>query len=374
MDLQAVVSRSLDGIDLPLAEPLSREEFRNKVLGLVFGNALGDALGLRTEFYSDEESKLIWGEDEFRLTDWPDQTRGFPEGDWTDDTDQLILILQSYLATGLIEPLDFSQRLLGWIHKGIPEFGDQCGMGIGALVFSVVSDTNYPLDPHSSSFSMWKKSRFCVAPNGAVMRTSVLGAINYSNLAEVLLQTIKIATVTHSDPRCVASCVALTASLALMLQGNSFEVSNDLAIRISKRFICEYTNELKEKMLKPLSREESGIELFEAVEENFASDKLEFYLTSEIDGLGVICGSDMGYTYICVGCGFWAGRQGDWAQAIRKIVLKGGDADTNAAVAGAYLGCKVGFDALPQHLVTGLKFYSWLLEKTELLIDKIYIE
>ena len=62
----------------------------------------------------------------------------------------------------------------------------------------------------------------------------------------------------------------------------------------------------------------------------------------------------MGFSYVYVGCGFWAATHDNWAKAIRKIVLKGGDADANALVAGAYLGCNVRFDALSQHLVISL--------------------
>ena len=57
----------------------------------------------------------------------------------------------------------------------------------------------------------------------------------------------------------------------------------------------------------------------------------------------------LGYTYKCIGSGFWATRYGtNFRTSITELVLEGGDADTNGAVAGAMLGCKLGFKALPK--------------------------
>ena len=40
-------------------------------------------------------------------------------GDWTDDTDQMILLLQSILEFhGDVYPVDFAQRLKNWVQKG----------------------------------------------------------------------------------------------------------------------------------------------------------------------------------------------------------------------------------------------------------------
>ena len=40
--------------------------------------------------------------------------------------------------------------------------------------------------------------------------------------------------------------------------------------------------------------------------------------------------------------------------------MQGGDADTNGAVAGALLGCKLGSSALPPTWLKGLKHKGWL--------------
>lgn len=50
---------------------------------------------------------------------------------------------------------------------------------------------------------------------------------------------------------------------------------------------------------------------------------------------------------------------------ILKIVLSGGDADTNAAVAGAILGAKFGIDQIPDEWKDGLLYASMLHNKVQ---------
>ena len=50
---------------------------------------------------------------------------------------------------------------------------------------------------------------------------------------------------------------------------------------------------------------------------------------------------------------------------ILKIVLSGGDADTNAAVAGAILGAKFGICHIPEEWKDGLLYASMLHDKVQ---------
>jgi ADP-ribosylglycohydrolase len=58
----------------------------------------------------------------------------------------------------------------------------------------------------------------------------------------------------------------------------------------------------------------------------------------------------------------------DFATGIQKILLQAGDADTNGAVAGAMMGCKLGYKGLPREWVEGLTHFEWLKGKADLLV------
>lgn len=51
------------------------------------------------------------------------------------------------------------------------------------------------------------------------MRTSIIAVQDFSDIPTVLYNTEVACHVTHADPRCLASCVAVTTAIALMLQG-----------------------------------------------------------------------------------------------------------------------------------------------------------
>lgn len=72
----------------------------------------------------------------------------------------------------------------------------------------------------------------------------------------------------------------------------------------------------------------------------------------------------IGYTFKCLGAGFWALKQTDFRTALTQIVMNGGDADTNGAVAGALLGCKLQKTSrLPASWYNNLKHRQWLNEQ-----------
>lgn len=55
------------------------------------------------------------------------------------------------------------------------------------------------------------------------MRTSILGIHDFGSMKEVIENTKAACKVTHADPRCIASCVATTTAIAMMLQGEYFD-------------------------------------------------------------------------------------------------------------------------------------------------------
>eukprot|EP00118_Oscarella_pearsei_P011421 m.76672 g.76672 ORF g.76672 m.76672 type:complete len:172 (+) comp36003_c1_seq11:1828-2343(+) len=80
----------------------------------------------------------------------------------------------------------------------------------------------------------------------------------------------------------------------------------------------------------------------------------------------------IGYTLKPLGAACVALRkQLDFKTTINELVLLGGDADTNAAVAGAVLGCRLGYSRLPSDWMDSLlsKQKAWLNAKINCLLD-----
>lgn len=103
---------------------LPQDVLIDKIRGCVFGNALGDAIGLSTEFMNKEMAQRAYGDmHDFTFAKIvKDRHRArFPTGDWTDDTDQLLCILDSLLRYGgEVVETDIAHRIQYWSYNGYP--------------------------------------------------------------------------------------------------------------------------------------------------------------------------------------------------------------------------------------------------------------
>lgn len=322
----------------------------NSVRGLIFGAALGDAVGLATEFLSRDLVLSHYGNAfDFRpgCDVYADSHRlSFPKGDWTDDTDQLLLILHSLLETGgHADVVDFARKLTHWRDHGFPGLGDESGCGLGQHTKSVLSHAMFAQDPLSAARAVWERRSRQVASNGAVMRTAVTGVPFFWDVSTVHDNTKKMCEATHADPRCTASCLVVATSVAFLLQASSLGENGDVTTILKEAL--GYASQL-------LSDEEQREEL-----------KRHAHVNS-LEELALDEPRTIGYTMKCLGAGVWALRQcnsadpPDFQAVIHAIVMQGGDADTNAAVAGAFLGCYLGYSRLPERWVSAMPYAPWL--------------
>lgn len=332
----------------PMPNNQPSPETIDRILATVYGQCIGDAIGLLSEFLTKEETKESYEAVSDSLEYChkslvSDLHRArWKEGDWTDDTDQMILIMRSLVDTnGKPDHNDFAKKLLDWIHHGFPELGDHAGLGQGATTAKVVKNKHYLDDPHGTAEKAWEGSERTVAPNGGVMRTSFVGVHMFWDLDLVKQNAINLVKITHFDPRCQASAVAVSVAIATMLQGKHKDKKGHF---VAKEIIKDSYKHASEC----LTSEDQKKEL------------KTFMKCTNIKDLKLDEEGKIGYTYKSMGSGFWALKQDNFRKAVTKIMMQGGDADSNACVAGALLGCKLGLSALPDTWVTKLRYKSWL--------------
>lgn len=307
-------------------ESTDKDRISDRCKGAIFGHAIGDALGLATEFMSKAEVTAAYPDG---LTAYSqivqDRHRSrWTVGDWTDDTDQMLCILDSILDKRGVDIHDIARRIHIWALVD--------GMGIGNLVWSVIRSRYFLTAPHFAAQSVWELSGRNSAPNGGVMRTSILGVWRHDSLQEVKENAEKVCRITHYDPRCVGSCVAVCTAISLLVQG----------------------------------KHDFG-EIFEIVCRQTADYPLEIHQCLEMSVKGVLEDIDLdeglnpnepnhiGYTLKALAAGFWALKNASsYRDGVLQIIHEGGDADTNAAVTGAILGAKYGFSNIPASWVNEL--------------------
>lgn len=307
---------------------------KDKILGLLFGQAIGDALGLGTEFMSKEEAEQYYpnGLSSYHQIVQDNHRKRWEQGEWTDDTDQMLCIADAIIKDKDLLPLSVAQELYAWF-KGIP-------MGIGKSTYQVLSFPKYIQHPEEVAKMVWELSRYANtnrehnASNGAVMRTPIVGLWdkNIEQNAE------KICKLTHYDPRCVGSCVIISTLVNHIL--NDKELSKEDMIRIGNK----YDDRIKEY--------------------------IELASLSDISCLELDDFHKMGYTLKTMAAGIWSYFHcTSFEEGLITIVNEGGDADTNATVACAVLGVQYGYGSIPERYKDGLLRKDYLFQKAEELLN-----
>lgn len=106
----------------------NRPNAENRIVGMMLGAAIGDAVGLYTENFTADEASTRYPSGRFKLDStgqdltnyYPDDHRSkFDDGSWTDDTDMALCVLLAYLDTGGVDHLEIAARFQNWRNRGL---------------------------------------------------------------------------------------------------------------------------------------------------------------------------------------------------------------------------------------------------------------
>ncbi|KAL2255962.1 hypothetical protein VTK26DRAFT_2420 [Humicola hyalothermophila] len=203
------------------------------------------------------------------------------------------------------------------------------------------------------------------------MRTHVLGLMCLWREERAAFEAAaSISRATHVDPRCVVACAVGTALVRAVVRGEvEAEAELDALVERAVRWY----------------KEEGEREGADGQEVELDVGELRKHVDPEggLDALNLDDPPAVGYVYKTLGSGVVllrmairrrAGSNGGmldrsrmFEELITDLVMRGGDADTNACFAGALLGGYLGYSALPDHWKHGLKHEEWLLGKADAL-------
>ena len=311
-------------------------KIKDRILGCLYGQAIGDALGFASEAMTKEDVKINYPHGISKYSDIIQDKRrkGWPIGFWTDDTEMMLSVLDC--ITDCPEETINTQKLA--IH--FLSFYDKWGFTCGILTRKVLNFAPpiYAEEPIYLSKMVWELKGKNNAPNGGLMRTSVVGLWPYN----VIENAINVCRMTHYDPRCVCSCVIVCSLIYNMIWKNNY-----LTIREIVGLADKFEPECKEWILSAWSNE------------NIESLKLDDEKT-------------MAYTYRTLSAALWVYFHAkDFETGLLAVVNEGGDADTNGAVACAILGAKFGYSSIPSYYVENLHNRAMYHQKIISFINKI---
>ncbi len=199
----------------------------DRAYAALYGLAIGDALGMPTQFMSHEEVVAHFGViDGFQEApaDHP-IAAGLPAGSITDDTEQALLLAEALLdGRGRIDGDDLARRLLAWAERARERGStDLLGPSSSAALAALVAGG--PLD---------EASRFG-ATNGAAMRIAPVGLIISTDDLDALVDLVVDASqVTHNSGIAIAGAAAVAAAVSAGISGASLAEATELAIKAAE--------------------------------------------------------------------------------------------------------------------------------------------
>jgi ADP-ribosylglycohydrolase len=278
-----------------------------RILGSLLGLAVGDALGAPLEGSSRRRAARA-------VEAGLEMTGGgaWAPGEWTDDTAMALCLAESIAARGLLDTADVAVRYIAWARKG---------KGIGRTTRAALRGAASDADARERAEEFHRGTGLS-AGNGTVMRVTPIG-LSATSVEEAAWAAHEDARLTHFDPAAGAASAALCTAL-LAIRGRSSPV------------------------------DAAGAQVADHPK---LEQVLEAVWTRDRDFIArLAAGPELGACWTTLGVALCALlTAGDYESGVRWAIGLGGDTDTNAAVAGALLGCYHGPDSIPERWVAPLR-------------------
>ncbi len=277
---------------------------------ILFGLALGDALGYPTEFLSLAQIRDRYGPD--GIQEPPDPAL------YSDDTQMTLAVTEAVLDAGPDAELDVlmdavGQRFRQWAHS--PENnrapGKTCMTGIA----------RYESGLHWSEAGL-VDSKGC----GSAMRVATLGYLYQHDPERLKAVAIATSQITHRHPTALAAAVAAAYLVKLALDGAAPETY----IRQTLAFTDGMSDELEYALLRV------GHVLGWTNEEAALEHIGQGWTGEEAVALALYC--ILRYP---------ENRFGNYVACVRRAANTAGDSDSIACIAGGIMGARLGLSSVP---------------------------
>jgi ADP-ribosylglycohydrolase len=185
----------------------------DRALGAMYGQAIGDALGMPTHLLSRAEIKRLYGALEWfeRAPEDSEYGNNVPAGRITDDTEQALIVADLLIeGDGHIDLNRFGQRLQEWAPRIEARGGDQLGPSTRRALEALGAG----LDPDGVS----RRGD----TNGAAMRISPVGiAVPPEPLDRLVDRVEEACRLTHNTGIAIAGAAAVAAAVSTGVAGGT---------------------------------------------------------------------------------------------------------------------------------------------------------
>jgi ADP-ribosyl-[dinitrogen reductase] hydrolase len=283
---------------------------RSRFVGTLLGAAAGEALGAPHELKSAADLQAP-----------PREIHGggiWAAGEPTDDIELTLALLRSLVSCRRLDVDDVARNYLKWFATNPKD--------VGNLTRAALENLRAGEPPSQSGAIAWEDTGRRSAGNGSVMCCAPIGLLHVKNPDGLVEDATAASRITHYDPRCVGSCVAVATAVAQLVRGGT---DAGEAMERAASAAGSISDEVRVVVERGGARRPSDL---------------------RVDG------EDRGFVLHTVEIAFSAlASAADFEEGIVAVVSRGGDTDTNGCVAGALLGAKFGKSRIPERWTARLK-------------------
>ncbi|MBN1322721.1 MAG: ADP-ribosylglycohydrolase family protein [Methanotrichaceae archaeon] len=180
----------------------------DRIRGSLLGLAVGDALGMPVEGLDEAEIECRFG----RVTEMMAAEEGhfhfgLKAGQYTDDTEETIILAKSMIEAQGFSCDHFSQRLADWGSSWASGLDRGVGLATRSSVEALIAGCS------------WRETGSPIPTCGSAMRVAPIGLVYHCNLDIVARYADLQSLPTHTSTSSRAGAVAVAAGVALSLQG-----------------------------------------------------------------------------------------------------------------------------------------------------------
>ena len=302
---------------------------KSRIAGAVYGQAVGDALGMPSELWARERVKNFFGE----ITDFldgPEENNAacyFKRGEFTDDTSMALAIVDAVIERkGDIDPVLIGQNILEWAYR-IDAFNKNI-LGPTSKVALNAIKVGTPVSELENNGMT----------NGAAMRIAPVACMLSTRSREQFIEDVfQLSSATHKSDVALAGAVAIGWSVARAIEGVDWETIKAEVLEISeqaqKRNITTFSASMARRI-------ELGFKLVaESQSDEEASEKIYHIVGA---GTGTIESVSAALAMVEL-----SGT--DPNRCALLCANLGGDTDTIGAMATAVCGALNGVDAIKDY-------------------------
>nr|MDO8114258.1 ADP-ribosylglycohydrolase family protein [Candidatus Sigynarchaeota archaeon] len=334
------------------------ERLVDRFKGTLVGLGAGDAFGAPFEFLKTKNIQARFGG---KVTTFLEEGGVAGPGEFTDDTQMALCIVDAILEANCIEPGVVARKFIDWYASRPPDIG----MLTHQVLTSIIAGQHWSV----AAKEIWESeggndpSRNPRASNGSLMRCAPVALFDCRDEEELVDDSIITSSITHYDPRCTYSCAVLNALIAKNLFRDNTKPPLDFKDDFAgmARLVGDHSPKLRDLLVSldhAVARYTAGSVTFEAISASYR-DQGGYVLTSLAIALS---------SFYCTT---------SFEDAVIESANSGSDNDTTAAICGALAGSYYGYASIPREWLKKLVQAELLERKSEALyalVQKKFLE